>query len=264
MPKFPVKLITALALAGVSLGELPAPAQEAAGEATITDSQQEPITESEPLPTPGEAAETSDSSIASYPADSSSYGMPGYGYGAMGYPDMPAGGVPVQSGSHWYGYIGAGPDWMRPIRRPIYRVPVQYARYWPTSYYTGVYDPRALYSQPLPMVYMPTDTTQLGFYHQRVPTWLPRPNAIPGPPWPPNWHYTVSTGGGFGDVSGWDTGGYGGYPVGDYGTAGSYGMGTTLDSQSQSTSPPAVIHPEETPSDTGSSTAPVAPAPVDE
>ena len=110
-------------------------------------------------------------------------------YGGQGSPYMPNGGRPIQK-KDWYGYVNQGP-WMRPIRRPLYRVPVRYARYWPSSYYTGGYNPVARYARPLPMVYQPTDTTQLGFYHQRVPQWQPRPNAIPGPPWPPAWHYAI-------------------------------------------------------------------------
>lgn len=188
MPKFSVKLVAALALAGLSLGNhSPASAQENAGELTITDSRPEAITESEQLPVPGDAAT---SGSIPYSGDyATSYPM--MAQGGSGYPSMPGGGVPIRH-KEWYGYQNHGP-WMRPIRRPLHRVPVQYARYWPTSYYTGGYDPAARYAQPLPVVYQPTDTTQLGFYYQRVPQWQPRPNAIPGPPWPPNWHYTVPT-----------------------------------------------------------------------
>jgi hypothetical protein len=44
-----------------------------------------------------------------------------------------------------------------------------------------------------PMVYMPTDTTQLGFYYQHVPYWTPRPGMIPPVPHPDEWH-TPDTG----------------------------------------------------------------------
>jgi hypothetical protein len=264
MPKLPVKLIAALALAGVSLGDLSsAPAQSDAGEALISDSPREPITESEPLPIPGDAS--NGGMLAGLPGYPSGYGPGGYGlggYGGMGYPDMPPGGSPIQHGK-WYGYASPGPEWNRPIRRPLYRVPVTYARYWPTSYYTGVYDPRAIYSQPLPMVYMPTDTTQLGFTHQRVPQWLPRPNAIPGPPWPPQWHHVMPVGG-YGEGGlGYDAYGYGGYPSAGYGATGTYGEycppGSVSDSNS--TTPPAVINPESTPMETGQP-APIAPGPA--
>jgi hypothetical protein len=37
-------------------------------------------------------------------------------------------------------------------------------------------------------VYMPTDTTQLGFYYQHAPRWLPAPGMIPAAPNPNDWH----------------------------------------------------------------------------
>ncbi len=202
MPKFTVHLIAALALAGVSLGEC----SHVSAQTQPADSRPEPITESEPLPIPGDGnsgggnleGTTSPSPVTneSYPTSSPTHSDNGgfvdsshggqYGYGP-GY--MPNGGTPIRH-KEWYGYENQGP-WQRVIRRPIYRVPVSYARYWPSSYYTGGYNPAARYAAPMPMVYQPTDTTQLGFTYQRVPQWQPRQNAIPGAPWPPNWHYTI-------------------------------------------------------------------------
>lgn len=77
--------------------------------------------------------------------------------------------------------------WSRPVKRPVLnRDPVQYHRMDPDYWYG---DPRAFVgAQVFPQVYMPTDTTQLGFYYQRVPTWQPNPNMIPAPPWPSTWH----------------------------------------------------------------------------
>ncbi len=40
---------------------------------------------------------------------------------------------------------------------------------------------------------MPTDTTQLGYYYQKVPTWVPVPGMIPPPPQPEEWHHYGST-----------------------------------------------------------------------
>ena len=267
MPKLPVKLTLALALAGVGVGDaIPLNAQDQEpGEVTITDSRPEPITESEPLPIPGEGASEEAGSQGNY----SPYSLANYGNSAKPY--MPNGGTPIQK-KDWYGYQNNGP-WMRPIRRPLYRVPVQYARYWPSSYYTGGYSPLAKYAQPLPMVYQPTDTTQLGFYHQRVPTWQPRPNAIPGPPWPPAWHYAIPVRYGTyrhpqGQRPGMDpyAGGYGspgyagGYDNGMTGTMDSSGVMPYDDSQIIDSSPAIG-------SDTGEgSTAqdiPVAPSPTD-
>jgi hypothetical protein len=170
--------------------------------------------------------------------------------------------VPFHDGD-WYGYQNQGPYWLRPVKRPIYRVPVAYARYWPTSYYTGGYDPALRYAQPLPMVYQPTDTTQLGFYHQRVPQWQPRPNAIPGPPWPPHWHYVVPVRYGVNNGAGGDAYGYQGGSVEGYGygsTNGSYYPSSSISNQQPTTvNPPAVINPAPM---TPEKEVPLAPAPM--
>jgi len=39
-----------------------------------------------------------------------------------------------------------------------------------------------------PWVYMPTDTTQLGFYYQQVPDWRPVAGMVPAAPNPSEWH----------------------------------------------------------------------------
>lgn len=77
--------------------------------------------------------------------------------------------------------------WSRPIKRPILnRVPVQYYKMDPDFWYG---DPRAFAGiQTFPMIYQPTDTTQLGYTYARVPTWQPNPNMLPAPPWPSTWH----------------------------------------------------------------------------
>ncbi|MCA9071855.1 MAG: hypothetical protein KDA84_23165, partial [Planctomycetaceae bacterium] len=78
MPKFSVKLVAALALAGLSLGNhSPVSAQDEAGEVTITDSQPEAITESEQLPIPGDG-----SSGQAMPYSGGSAGDYSGGYGA--------------------------------------------------------------------------------------------------------------------------------------------------------------------------------------
>lgn len=77
------------------------------------------------------------------------------------------------------------------FRRPevihIQRNPVEYRRYWPSKWY-GEPGSAIDASAAFPMVYTPTDTTQLGFYYQRVPTWRPNPAMIPPRPWPSQWH----------------------------------------------------------------------------
>lgn len=44
-----------------------------------------------------------------------------------------------------------------------------------------------------PLIYMPTDTTQLGYYYQHVPFWRSAANMIPPVPQPAEWH-TPDTG----------------------------------------------------------------------
>jgi hypothetical protein len=81
------------------------------------------------------------------------------------------------------------PDWgwNRPRHYPIHRVPVTYHRFWPTKWYG---EPGSAFIAAYPMVYQPTDTTELGFYYQRVPYWTPKPWMLPpGPPFPPQWHH---------------------------------------------------------------------------
>ncbi len=83
--------------------------------------------------------------------------------------------------------------WSPPTQTPIVRVPVEYQRYWPT-HWTGEPrsgEPRSAGEKPIPRyptVFMPTDTTQLGYYYQRVPQWKAVNAALPPEPWPAHWH----------------------------------------------------------------------------
>lgn len=81
------------------------------------------------------------------------------------------------------GYAEAG--FTPPARFPVERIPVQYLRYYPARWY-GL--PGSTLPAVAPQVHMPTDTTQLGYYYQRVPTWMPVPGMIPGPPNPAHYH----------------------------------------------------------------------------
>jgi hypothetical protein len=47
------------------------------------------------------------------------------------------------------------------------------------------------------MVYQPTDTTQLGFYYQHVPFWMPDPSRLPPRPIPAQWNITAPAGQGY-------------------------------------------------------------------
>ena len=85
-------------------------------------------------------------------------------------------------------YCSHSPDhgYSIPGKWPIQRRGVQYQQLFPNAYYS-VYSgaPGAVAA---PQVYMPTDTTQLGYYYQHVPFWQPHPNPLPQRPVPAQWH----------------------------------------------------------------------------
>jgi hypothetical protein len=79
-------------------------------------------------------------------------------------------------------------------------MPVNYDGAW-----YGSYLPQHAYGTPgggfianYPTVYQPTDTTQLGYYYNKVPTWQSRSDMIPGVPYPGNFHARVCPQGGAG------------------------------------------------------------------
>ena len=110
-----------------------------------------------------------------------SRGMPGYGYS-----DKPC------KLSIWllkHDGCTYSPDhgWSRPAKHPVRRSSVQYQRYWPSKPY-GQSGSTVRGGSRYPSVYMPSDTTQLGYYYQHVPTWRPNPAMLPAQPWPSTWH----------------------------------------------------------------------------
>ena len=112
------------------------------------------------------------------------------GYGG----DCPTGHCPnghCQTG-HGYGcfqetYCKKSPDYgySPPAKYPLHRRGVQYNAYFPNQWY-GL--PGGGLAGGYPMVYQPTDTTQLGFTYQHVPSWQPNPNMLPQRPVPAQWH----------------------------------------------------------------------------
>ena len=101
---------------------------------------------------------------------------PGYGaHGACG-----------AYGAGCYGWPQYG--YTPPAKYPVERIPVQYLRYYPAAWY-GL--PGSTLPVVAPQVYMPTDTTQQGFYYQRVPTWQPVPGMLPPAPDPAVYHQYV-------------------------------------------------------------------------
>ena len=95
-----------------------------------------------------------------------------------------------------------------PSKYPLQRRGVEYTHYYPAQWYGAGAD----YSHSTaPMVYQPTDTTQLGFYYQHVPFWQPQPNQLPERPIPAQWNIKAPAY----SASNWNCGypcyGYGGY-----------------------------------------------------
>uniref|UniRef100_A0A7C4LN94 Uncharacterized protein n=1 Tax=Schlesneria paludicola TaxID=360056 RepID=A0A7C4LN94_9PLAN len=91
------------------------------------------------------------------------------------------------SGKFCEHYCTNSPDYgfSIPGKYPIHRRGVQFAHYFPPTWYgSGVDHPGPSY----PTVYQPTDTTQLGYYYQHVPFWMPQPNPLPQRPLPARWH----------------------------------------------------------------------------
>ena len=79
--------------------------------------------------------------------------------------------------------LAAGNAWVRPPAAwGLSRTPNTYRYYW-NSQLAGV---PSVGGGPYPMVYQPTDTTQMGFYYQAVPRWQYRPEMLPQAP-APNW-----------------------------------------------------------------------------
>ena len=83
---------------------------------------------------------------------------------------------------------------------PPVNMPVNYNWAW-----YGLSAPQAPYGAPgggfiaqHPSVYQPTDTTQLGYYYHKVPTWQPQPGRLPGVPNPAMFHSRICPNGCYG------------------------------------------------------------------
>ena len=127
----------------------------------------------------------------------------GYGYGcpcpqctagAYGYgmPDL-VHGLQTTPLVQWLiddNYYVRSPDhgFVRITKRPVERNPVVYTKYWPTHWYGAPRTGPAQRIRRYPTVALPTDTTQLGYYYQQVPSWQPNSGMIPPPPQPKLFH----------------------------------------------------------------------------
>lgn len=79
--------------------------------------------------------------------------------------------------------------WYPPGVIAMNRMWVPYHKFFPNAW-TG--QPPAPQVR-LPMIYMPTDTTQLGYYYQHVPHWHAYADMIPPVPRPVDWHRQYRT-----------------------------------------------------------------------
>lgn len=82
---------------------------------------------------------------------------------------------------------------------PVARTPNTYGYYWSPQLMGG--QGGAAQAGNFPMIYHPTDTTQLGFSYQHVPRWGYRPEMLPPAPvpnWPLGQHTAYGSGFGFG------------------------------------------------------------------
>ncbi len=124
----------------------------------------------------------------------------GHGDSVAGYGGCPNGGCPSGdcragacpqcfNGFFQERYCKNSPDhgYSPPAKYPLHRRGVQYNAYFPNQWYGT---PGASYGSA-PMVYQPTDTTQLGYYYQHVPYWQPSPGMMPQRPVPAQWHVTA-------------------------------------------------------------------------
>lgn len=95
---------------------------------------------------------------------------------------------PLAAMLHHQGTVSPDDGWARPVKNPIRRNPVEYRRYWPSKWWGQPGSALSSRRPAFPQVYMPTDTTQLGYYYQSVPQWRRNPAMVPLMPWPSAWH----------------------------------------------------------------------------
>lgn len=97
-------------------------------------------------------------------------------------------GCPAAQKACWCCNTKAFPDsgWAPPAHVPVTRSGGSYSSYWPNQWYGNPGGDAFPYH---PMVYQPTDTTQLGYSYANVPTWRPNPGMIPPVPSPSMFHH---------------------------------------------------------------------------
>lgn len=87
--------------------------------------------------------------------------------------------------SHRRKHMPPTTGWNAPGRIATARTWVPYWKFYPNAWTGQPTGPQVR----LPVIYTPTDTTQLGYYYQHVPHWHSYANMIPPVPRPVDWHY---------------------------------------------------------------------------
>jgi len=88
-------------------------------------------------------------------------------------------------------YYAVAPDhgWEVPGKAPHVRYYSKYSQFHPQNWYGAGTGGKSPAYRRYPVIGQPTDTAQMGYSYQQVPTWRPQPGAVPGTPNPRNWHW---------------------------------------------------------------------------
>lgn len=135
---------------------------------------------------------------------------------------------------HGIGTVSPDHGWSPPGKEPMRTVYVPYRNLYPACW-NGQPGGSGMAA---PSVYMPTDTTQLGYYYQHAPAWRPAP--APGAPIPAQWHRPLCGPGGCGNCQN------GGIIYGEISPGQMFNGGEPTPVESETTPPPSPLPAEET------------------
>ncbi len=78
-------------------------------------------------------------------------------------------------------------DWTAPTSTPVWEMPLVYSRMYPGKFY-GQHGRTTGPVRRYPIIAVPTDTSQQGYYYRHVPNWKFRGGILPPIPRPSRWH----------------------------------------------------------------------------
>ena len=78
-------------------------------------------------------------------------------------------------------------DWTAPTTTTVWEMPLVYSRMYPGKFY-GQHGRSAGPVRRYPIIAVPTDTSQQGYYYRHVPSWKFRGGMLPPVPRPSRWH----------------------------------------------------------------------------